>query len=119
MNHEDALALIVREPARKIHTQFQQTFYSVKSRVDVHVTLFICFVVTLVASGVVLVMALANEGRKWEQFKTEHNCKVVAKISGDVFTTTSVGANGQVQFGLGSTPDKTGWLCDDGVTYYR
>lgn len=56
---------------------------------------------------------------EWKAFSAEHNCKVVAKISGSVFNTYTVGQNGQMQMGVGSTPDRTGWLCDDGVTYYR
>ncbi len=59
-----------------------------------------------------------NEER-WQAFKIEHACKPVARISGSVFNTLSVDGKGAVAIGIGSTPDKTGWLCDDGVTYYR
>jgi hypothetical protein len=32
-------------------------------------------------------------------------------------TITTIDFNGNV--GIGSTSGKTGWLCDDGITYYR
>lgn len=62
-----------------------------------------------------LIWALIVEAREWGAFKREHHCKVVAKISGSTFTT--IGSDGKI--GVGSTPGKTGWACDDGVTYYR
>jgi len=65
--------------------------------------------------------ALYKEGQKWEMFKAEHNCRVVAKVSGEMFTGVApvVGGEGGVGIIISSTPSKTGWLCDDGVTYYR
>ncbi len=74
----------------------------------------------LIASFLAIVIPIAvYDSRQWEAFKTAHNCKVVARIKGDIFNTFSTGSNGQMQVGVGSTPDKTGWLCDDGITYYR
>lgn len=40
--------------------------------------------------------------RAWEAWATEHRCKVVSRIPGGFFEN-----------------ERTGWLCDDGVTYYR
>lgn len=68
---------------------------------------------------VVMIYISEEADKKWAAFSAEHNCKVVAKISGSTFNTYSVNPQGQMQVGVGSTPDKTGWLCDDGVTYYR
>jgi hypothetical protein len=78
----------------------------------------------LVYAGLVGLLLLAmwaaiSSGEKWEQFKLDHKCKIVAQVDGEIFNTVSVGGNGQMQIGIGSTPDKTGWLCDDGVTYYK
>lgn len=77
----------------------------------------------IVLSGFALLILIGwlayNAEKRWEAFKTDHNCKMVSRISGDVFNTFNVGSNGQVSVGIGSTSDKTGWLCDDGVTYYR
>jgi len=62
---------------------------------------------------------IVEDGREWAHFRDAHNCRVVSKIRGDTFNTWSVGPNGQMQVGIGSTPSKTGYLCDDGITYYR
>lgn len=62
---------------------------------------------------------LSLDEKKWDEFKTEHKCVVVGKISGDVIPTYGIGANGNMTFGVGFTDDKTGWKCDDGITYYR
>lgn len=40
------------------------------------------------------------ERGEWEDFVAAHNCKIVSKA-----------------FGVDS--NQTGWLCDDGITYYR
>jgi hypothetical protein len=76
-----------------------------------------------VASGLgllgLIVAFMANDGKQWDKFSVEHHCAVVAHITGDVFNTFGFGGNGQMVVGIGGTPDKTGWRCDDGVTYYR
>lgn len=53
--------------------------------------------------------------REWDRFSKAHDCKVVGKISGSTFNT--IDAKGNV--GIGSTPSKTGYLCNDGITYWR
>jgi hypothetical protein len=66
--------------------------------------------------GVVVCLGfMVAEAQQWAEFKAEHHCKVVAKVSGDLVPV--FGANGS--FTVAATPDKKGWLCDDGVTYYR
>lgn len=65
------------------------------------------------------IFASFQEEARWEQFKVDHACKVIAKISGDVFNTFGISASGSSVVGVAATPDKTGWLCDDGVTYYK
>lgn len=66
-----------------------------------------------------LVAAAIHESNKWEAFKVAHNCRIVGKMSGDVFNTFGVGANGQLSVGIGATSGKTGWACDDGMTYWK
>lgn len=66
-----------------------------------------------------VILAAIEDGRKWDAFKVEHKCKAVAHIKGDVFNTFGTDTKGNMTVGVGSTPDKTGWLCDDGITYYR
>jgi hypothetical protein len=75
--------------------------------------LLVIAVIVVVCFGV-LAIAIA-EAKQWSAFKQERNCKVVAKINGDVFT--AFGTDGKAT--VGSTSGKTGWLCDDGITYYR
>lgn len=69
------------------------------------------------------IFALIQEHDAWRMFSEEHSCKVVGKMSGDTATTTGFGmmpnGNFGVLFGRTRTPDKTGYLCDDGVTYWR
>lgn len=76
-------------------------------------------IVTTIVLLVGMVLYVIDDGKKWEAFKVAHECKKVAHITGDVFNTIGIGANGQVSVGIGSTPDKTGWACNDGITYYR
>nr|AGH89384.1 hypothetical protein [uncultured bacterium] len=57
---------------------------------------------------------------EWETFKTAHNCKVVGKADGHSNGGVGVTTSGSVAFIAGDrTPDKTGYLCDDGVTYWK
>ena len=71
--------------------------------------LVIC-ALTFLAGWVFLV-----EAGDWERFKVEHHCVISAHIPGEV--TTGVSSNGSVV--IGSTPAKTGWYCDNGITYFR
>lgn len=70
----------------------------------------------LIAGGIYL---MQRESEEWATFKDAHKCTAVGKISGDMVTGFGVSANGQAVVTVGSTPSKTGWLCDDGITYYR
>jgi hypothetical protein len=62
-----------------------------------------------------------NENKKWADFKVVNNCKIVGHITGNVATTIApvIGGNGQIAIGTTISPDKTGWKCDDGITYWR
>lgn len=80
-------------------------------------------IISIVAAMVGILIALVASGihetRQWEAYRVAHKCVVVAHIDGDVFNTVGTGSNGQVVIGIGSTSDKTGWKCDDGITYYK
>ena len=80
-------------------------------------------VLIIAAIGAVLIivagMVAYNNDMKWEAFKTSHECKAVAKLPGEVFNTVGVSPGGGVAIGIGATADRVGWLCNDGVTYYR
>lgn len=71
--------------------------------------------------GMVAMMVLTSmeESQEWERFKVDHKCKAVAHIKGDAFNTVGLDSKGGVVIGVGATPDKTGWKCDDGKMYYR
>jgi len=71
--------------------------------------------VVLIAACVFFIVL---EAKQWGEFAVTHNCKVVGKMSG----STGVGlgfVNGQVGTVVTGTSGKTGYLCDDGVTYWR
>lgn len=58
---------------------------------------------------------------QWERFAAAHECRVVERMPGDTMTTVApiIGGNGGIAVGVTSTADKTAYLCDDGVKYWR
>jgi len=81
---------------------------------------------TLIATGavilalIVLVVVLAvQEQRRWDEFASDHNCRVVGRERGSTKIGYGMATNGTMGTVVTSTPSKTGWLCDDGVTYWR
>ncbi len=81
------------------------------------------FLIVVVALVALLIWAVIKESNEWEAFKVKHNCKVVSYSKGSPqigvgYGTTSGGKGGTVVV-VTQQPDKTGWQCDDGVTYYR
>ena len=60
-----------------------------------------------------------EDQKRWDAFKTAHNCQIVGKMDGETFNTFGVSGNGQMTVGVGSTSSKTGWKCDDGITYWK
>ena len=78
----------------------------------------------LIATGIVVVLGLLivvayKEDEQWIAFSAAHDCKKVAHIKGEVFNTFGSDSKGNMTVGIGTTSSKTGWLCNDGVTYYR
>ncbi len=59
----------------------------------------------------------------WEAFKVEHHCEITDKMAGNVDVNVGVAldTNGDLSqvVTVKETPSKTGWLCDDGVTYWK
>lgn len=66
----------------------------------------------LLAAGI---WALVVDARNWETFKVIHECRIVGKTHGEMFNTFDAKGN----IGIGFTSGKTGWACNDGVTYWR
>lgn len=54
----------------------------------------------------VLARGVVQDREEWQRFVIEHHCKVIGEMSGS-------------STGNGYIPAKTGYLCDDGVTYWR
>lgn len=78
------------------------------------------FVLSGIVIGIVALFYLAYEQEKeWLEFKVEHACKVVAKESSTLSTVWTTSANGSLNIGTVTTPSKVGYLCNDGITYWR
>lgn len=81
----------------------------------------LCFLALGILSIPVGVWGAIEDQRQWSAFSAAHACKIVGHMSGDTVTTVApiIGGNGGIAVGVSSTPSKTGWQCDDGVTYWR
>lgn len=78
----------------------------------------------LAASALVLVATAAGyfayqESKQWQQFSTSHNCVKVGEVSGSMTTGYGLETNGQMGMVTTYQAGKTGFKCDDGVTYWR
>lgn len=67
---------------------------------------------------VVLVLASDQKEQDWQDFAAEH-CKVIEKREGATTTGVGVSLKGQAGVFIGGEPDQTGYLCDDGITYWK
>lgn len=67
--------------------------------------------------------AAKEEQSQWARFAAAHECKIVGQMSGSTSTGIGYGLTSSGQFGTvittNTTPAKTGYLCNDGVTYWR
>ena len=68
---------------------------------------------------VLFVVYAANESNEWDDFKQQHNCKVVQKVQGDINTGVGITTSGKMGVIITPESDKTAYYCDDGVTYWR
>ncbi len=77
--------------------------------------------VAAVLACLIVAMVIVDhaEYEQWLTFRDVHHCRIVAHVDGSTFTTIGTDAKGNVSTGVGSTSAKDGWLCDDGVTYYK
>lgn len=70
-----------------------------------------------------MIYSSIKEAEDWAAFSAAHACKKVGEISGSTQTGVGFGMTTNGQMGTvvttSRTPSKTGWLCDDGVTYWR
>jgi hypothetical protein len=72
---------------------------------------------------ILVVIAARREHLRWETFAKAHDCHIIEHRSGDIDATAApiVSSKGSVSYAVGvtDTPDKTAYLCNDGVTYWR
>lgn len=75
------------------------------------------FIAAILALIVWLTVVEQNE---WDQFADTHDCKVVGKQKSTRSTVVSYGmsSSGSMVHVI-STPEKTGYLCNDNTTYWR
>ena len=77
---------------------------------------------TIAAAALVLVLVgyfAVKDSEQWDQFRQDHECKKVGEISGTTSTGYGITTSGQGGMVTTYTPGKTGWTCNDGVTYWR
>lgn len=83
----------------------------------------IAIVFLCIAAAVWIFNLAAIDRENWQRFVEDHHCKITAHMSGDVSTGFGAGVSANGKFGTGlvtvTTPDKTAFLCDDGITYLR
>ena len=75
---------------------------------------FIIWFVVLILVAVSLLIAV-QEANDWADFKQAHHCKIVGKVKSSI--SYGIGTDGKSATII--NPEKTGWQCDDGVTYWR
>ncbi len=80
-------------------------------------------VLVTVVACVAVVRKAIDRRAAWETFKVEHHCKITDKMAGDVDVNVGLALNTDGDLSqvvtVDETPSKTGWLCDDGVTYWK
>lgn len=78
-------------------------------------------IVLLVVACVFGIREEMREQRAWLIWASEHACKVIGHMEGSTDTGIgpSTGGNGGVAVVTVTTPSKTGYQCDDGMTYWR
>jgi hypothetical protein len=84
----------------------------------------IAAVCTIVAALIALfTRAIVTEQREWDVFRVVHHCRVVGRESSSISTGVGpvLGNNNSGGVAIITTvnPSKTGYLCDDNITYWR
>lgn len=82
--------------------------------------LFTGLIIATVAIFSCLIYASLEEQKQWDEFAITHECKVVGKTTAEISTSIGVVAgSGNAVIVTNTTPSKTGYLCNDGITYWR
>lgn len=78
--------------------------------------------VVVVGLGVLLYFVHQESKREraeWEQFKVAHICRKVSYEGSRSMPVSGFDSKGNATFSSVYVPARTGWLCDDGITYVR
>jgi hypothetical protein len=85
--------------------------------------IFLVIALVAIATMAFAVAGALEGGKQWQQFAADHDCVKVEQIKGNVLTGVGYGMtiNGTMGTVVTTTvePDKIGWRCNDGVTYWR
>lgn len=82
----------------------------------------------LILAVVAVILPLAIYGgyieqKRWGQFVIDHKCRVTGRIAATTSITHGYGVRSDgttgSMVGTTTTPEKTAWLCDDEITYWR
>lgn len=76
-------------------------------------------VTCIVLLSVALLYVNTCEVAAWNKFSTQHNCQVVNRTNGQIFNTHRIDSSGNSVRDSYSTSGKTGYACNNGITYYR
>lgn len=88
--------------------------------IDDHIGLVMGLAIAAALGVFVLgVVASVNSHDKWEAFRVEHNCRITGRMDGSTDIGFGLSTSGSLVTTTTSTPSRTGWTCDDGVTYWK
>jgi len=77
------------------------------------------FIVFFVIAIIYIIISDYQESIEWRKFKVDHKCKIVAHIDSSSSPTFGISGSGKPVFGSTYISGKDGWLCNDGITYYK
>lgn len=83
---------------------------------------FTCFFIVLaviVGLLALLMYKIYESHEPWEAFMNDHNCKIVSKSKSKIGVGYGYSASGKAGIVMMPEGGETGYLCDDGVVYYR
>jgi hypothetical protein len=80
--------------------------------------------VGLLSLGVLALLGVAiystvRESEDFARFASAHHCRVVGRVRGNALVSPTIDSKGNVGVAITQIPDKIGYYCDDGVTYWR
>lgn len=81
--------------------------------------LVICYLAALVGFIWVLAWAWQMESAAWAEFSAANGCRIAQSRQSELQVGMVVNANGTVGTVVTSTEAQVGWLCNDGIIYWR